>query len=150
MILSGYQEFLGQMTSTILEHLHPFYSCEMPVRWGDLDAYGHVNNTLYFRYFEEARFQLMREKNIPAQGESHPVVVTIGCTFLRPVFHPEKLRVEIFISEPGRSSFMMHYRIFTESHPDSPSAEGYSKVVWVSSDTGKSIPLPDYVRIWFD
>lgn len=138
------------MNSPIPENASPFYSFTMPVRWGDLDAYGHINNTLYFRYFEEARFQLMREKNIPVHGENHPVVVTIGCTFLRPIFHPENLRVEIFISEPGRSSFMMHYRVFTESHPQSPSAEGYSKIVWVSSENGKSIPLPDHVRIWFD
>jgi acyl-CoA thioester hydrolase len=37
----------------------PFFSCEIPVRWGDMDAFGHVNNTVYFRYFEETRFQWM-------------------------------------------------------------------------------------------
>lgn len=134
----------------IPDNLPLFYSCELPVRWGDMDAYGHVNNTLYFRYFEEARFQLMKDKNIPAHGDSHPVVVTIGCTFLRPIFHPDHLRVDIYLADPGRSSFMIYYKIITASHPDSPSAEGYSKVVWVSSDTGKSVALPDNVRVWFN
>ena len=52
-----------------------------PVQWGDQDAYQHVNNTIYFRYFEETRFQWMIEKGIPVVGDSYPVVVTIGCTF---------------------------------------------------------------------
>jgi acyl-CoA thioester hydrolase len=137
------------MNSPIPENAAPFFSSVMPVRWGDLDAYGHINNTLYFRYFEEARFQLMQEKNIPINGNTHPVVVTIGCTFLRPLFHPDNIRVEIFLSEPGRSSFMMHYRIYSSTYPQAPSAEGYSKIVWVSSENGKSVPLPDNVRMWF-
>ena len=127
----------------------PFFSCEIPVRWGDMDAYGHINNTLYFRYFEEARFQWMLSKGMPLKSDTHPVVVTIGCTFMRPIFHPETLRIEMFVSEPGRSSFMITYKVFTLSQPDSPAAEGYSKVVWVSSETGKSVPLPDVVRSWF-
>lgn len=127
----------------------PFFSCEMPVRWGDMDAYGHVNNSLYFRYFEEARFQWMLAKGVPLKSDTHPVVVTIGCTFLRPVFHPETLRIDIYVSEPGRSSFMIKYKVYTLSQPATPAAEGYSKVVWVSSENGKSVPLPDVVRSWF-
>lgn len=131
------------------ESTQPFFSCDIPVRWGDMDAYGHVNNTLYFRYFEEARFQWMLDKGIPLKSDTHPVVVTIGCTFLRPIFHPETLRIDVFISEPGRSSFMVKYKVYTASQLDVPAAEGYSKVVWVSSVDGKSVPLPDPVRAWF-
>lgn len=131
------------------ESTQPFFSCDIPVRWGDMDAYGHVNNTLYFRYFEEARFMWMLEKGIPLKSDTHPVVVTIGCTFLRPIFHPETLRIDVFISEPGRSSFMVKYRVYTASQPETPAAEGYSKVVWVSSVDGRSVPLPDLVRGWF-
>lgn len=126
-----------------------FYSCEIPVRWGDMDAYGHVNNTLYFRYFEEARFQWMLDKGLPLKSDTHPVVVTIGCTFLRPIFHPETLRIDVYLSELGRSSFMVKYKVFTLSQPETPAAEGYSKVVWVSATDGKSVPLPDVVRAWF-
>lgn len=132
-----------------MSEANPFYSCEIPVRWGDMDAYGHVNNTLYFRYFEEARFQWMLEKGLPLKSDTHPVVVTIGCTFLRPIFHPETLRIDVFLSEPGRSSFMVTYKVYTLSQPETPAAEGYSKVVWVSSAEGKSVPLPDLVRAWF-
>jgi acyl-CoA thioester hydrolase len=129
--------------------LQPVFSCEIPVRWGDMDAYGHVNNTLYFRYFEEARFLWMVEKGIPLKGDNHPVVVTIGCTFLRPIYYPETLRIDLYISEPGRSSFMVTYKVYSASQPETPAAEGYSKVVWVSSADGKSVPMPDQVRAWF-
>jgi acyl-CoA thioester hydrolase len=127
----------------------PFYSCEIPIRWGDMDAFGHVNNTLYFRYFEEARFKWMLEKGIPMDGDSHPVVVTIGCTFFRPLFHPDTLRIDIDIAEPGRSSFMATYKVYSSQDPVNPSSEGYSKIVWIAKDTGKSVPLPDTVRAWF-
>jgi acyl-CoA thioester hydrolase len=136
------------MTETV--NATPMFSCEIPVRWGDMDAYGHVNNTNYFRYFEEARFQWMLAQGLPLKSDTHPVVVTIGCTFLRPIFHPETLRINLFIADPGRSSFMMKYQVFTLSNLQSPAAEGYSKVVWVSSENGKSVPLPDSVRAWFD
>lgn len=128
----------------------PVFSCEMPVRWGDMDAFGHVNNTLYFRYFEEARFQWMLAKGIPTKSDTHPVVVTIGCTFFRPLFHPENIRLDLFVSDPGRSSFMVTYKLYTLSQPDAPAAEGYSKVVWVNAENGRSVPLPPMVREWFD
>ncbi|MBE8718982.1 acyl-CoA thioesterase [Cellvibrio polysaccharolyticus] len=127
----------------------PVFSCAIPVRWGDMDAFGHVNNTLYLRYIEEARFLWMQSKGIPIGGDSYPVVVTIGCTFLRPVFYPDTLRIDCYISEPGRSSFIIDYRIFSESDPLNPTATSHSKVVWVEAKTGKSTPLPDSVRSWF-
>jgi len=128
----------------------PEFSCEMAVRWGDLDAFGHVNNTVYFRYFEEARFQWLLARDIATEGESYPVVVTIGCTFLRPLFHPETIRIDMYLSEPGRSSFMVTYKLYTHAQPEVPAAEGYSKVVWVSRKNGRSIPLPAEVRAWFE
>lgn len=127
----------------------PVFSCSIPVRWGDMDAFGHVNNTLYLRYIEEARFLWMQSEGISIGGESYPVVVTIGCTFLRPVFYPDTLRIDCYISQPGRSSFMIDYRIYSGSDAENPTATSHSKVVWVEARTGKSMPLPDKVRQWF-
>jgi acyl-CoA thioester hydrolase len=128
----------------------PVFSCEIPVRWGDMDAFGHVNNTIYFRYIEEARFQWMLAAGIPIGGDNYPVVVQVGATFLRPVFHPETIRVDCYISQPGRSSFMVDYKLYTSADPHNPTAECFSKVVWVDSRTGHSTPLPEKVRAWFD
>jgi acyl-CoA thioester hydrolase len=96
------------------------FSCFIPVRWGDMDAFGHVNNTLYCRYFEEARFQWIHHKGLSLDDDSYPLLVTIGCTFLRPVFYPDTLRIDIFISEPGRSSFMATYKVYTSADPHKP------------------------------
>jgi acyl-CoA thioester hydrolase len=127
-----------------------FFSYDIPVRWGDMDAFGHVNNSIYFRYFEETRFQWMLTKGVPISGATYPVVVTIGCTFMRPIFHPDHLRVDVFISEPGRSSFMVKYLVYSSTDSLTPCSEGYSKIVWVEKTTGKSVALPDVVRAWFD
>lgn len=128
----------------------PAFSCQVPVRWGDLDAFGHVNNTLYLRYIEETRFQWMMHEGIPLNSDAYPVVVQIGCTFLRPVFYPETLRIDCYLSAPGRSSFMVDYKIYTLTDPENPTAESFSKVVWVDGKTGKSMPLPAAVRAWFE
>lgn len=135
------------MTPTLPEK--PNFSCSIPLRWGDMDAFGHVNNTLYLRYCEEARFQWLSAGKIDFSPESYPVVVTVGCTFLRPVFYPETLRVDCYAMEPGRSSFMAYFQLYTQAEPEQPAAQAHSKIVWVGDD-GKSRPLPESVREWFD
>lgn len=124
------------------------FSCEIPLRWGDMDAFGHVNNTSYFRYFEEARFLWMLEQELSLKAESFPVVVTLGSTFLKPLFYPDTLRIELKLSEPGRSSFMVHYYVYSHAQGELVN-EGYSKIVWVSATDGKSVPLPDKVKALF-
>lgn len=127
----------------------PHFSCEIPLRWGDMDAFGHVNNTLYLRYCEEARFQWLTDAGIEVDENSYPVVVTVSCTFKRPVFYPENIRVDCYAAEPGNSSFMAYYRLYTSAEPSDPAAEASSKIVWLNGE-GKSRPLPDKVRHWFD
>lgn len=126
----------------------PIFSYDIPVRWGDMDAFGHVNNTLYLRYCEEVRFQLLAAKGIEISPTSYPVVVTVGCTFYTPVFHPDTLRIDCYLSEPGRSSFLIEFDIFSQKKPGKPVARAHSKVVWVDAE-GKSQALPDVVRAWF-
>lgn len=134
--------------SEIFEQM-PHFSCDIPLRWGDMDAFGHVNNTLYLRYCEEARFQWLADSGIALSADSYPVIVTASCTFKRPLVYPETVRVDCYAAEPGNSSFMAFYRIYTRSEPKVPAAEASSKVVWLDGE-GKSMPLPDQVRRWFE
>lgn len=131
------------------ESLANHFNCQIPVRWGDMDAFGHVNNTSYFRYFEEARFLWMLEKGLPIKAGTFPVVVTLGCTFIKPLFYPDTLRIELILGEPGRSSFMVTYKVYSAAQGDTLCAEGSSKVVWVGAEDGKSVPLPQAVRELF-
>lgn len=122
----------------------------IPVRWGDMDAYGHLNNTLYFRFFEQARVEWIEQMGYPVRSEatSGPVIINADCTFLIPVNYPATAEVRLFGGQPGRSSVMTWYELRVEGD-DRLYAEGAAKVVWMDVRTGKSVPLPEPVRTLF-
>lgn len=122
----------------------------IPVRWGDMDAYGHLNNTLYFRYFEQARVEWIEQLGFPvrSQAESGPVIINADCTFLIPVNYPATAAVRMFGGQPGRSSLMTWYELYVEGD-ERLYAQGSAKVVWMNVESGKSVPLPDGVRSLF-
>lgn len=123
------------------------YTTRIPVRWGDMDFYGHVNNTVYFRYFEQARVEWIENAGFGVDPgcESGPVVINASCTFLLPVNYPATVVVKLYVGKPGRSSVMTWYELFVEGE-DALYAEGASKVVWMDMRTGKSVPIPDGLR----
>ncbi|WP_230976126.1 acyl-CoA thioesterase [Pseudothauera nasutitermitis] len=123
----------------------------IPVRWGDMDAYGHVNNTVYFRYFEQARVEWLESMDFavsPERAEA-PVIINASCTFLMPVNYPATVEVRLYAGEPGRSSVMTWYELRVEGD-DRLYAEGAAKVVWMDMRTGRSVALPDTLRTVFD
>lgn len=119
----------------------------IPVRWGDMDAYGHVNNTVYFRYFEQARVEWLEQAGsaVTPDNPVAPVIINASCTFLIPVNYPSTVVVRMYAGEPGRSSVMTWYELGVEGD-DRLYSEGASKVVWMDPGTGKSVPLPDAIR----
>jgi acyl-CoA thioester hydrolase len=123
----------------------------IPVRWGDMDAYGHVNNTLYFRYVEENRVQWLESQGFrvnPNQPTS-PVIINASFTFLIPVNYPATLTIKLYAGKPGRSSVMTWYEVWVQGD-DRLHAEGHSKIVWMNNETGKSAPLPERFRAFLD
>lgn len=124
------------------------YTATVDVRWGDMDAYRHVNNTTYFRYLEQARVEWLESMGYPVSTavDTGPVIINASCTFLAPVVYPSRLRVDVYAGDPGRSSVMTWYEIIVEGQHE-PSAEGASKVVWMDHRTGRSIPLPGDLRM---
>jgi acyl-CoA thioester hydrolase len=115
-----------------------------------MDAYGHLNNTLYFRFFEQARVEWIEQMGYPVRAEatSGPVIINADCTFLIPVNYPATVQVRLFGGQPGRSSVMTWYELRVEGD-DRLYAEGAAKVVWMDVQTGKSVPLPEPVRALF-
>ncbi|MEZ5447927.1 MAG: acyl-CoA thioesterase [Thiolinea sp.] len=87
--------------SSLMPGQTPAFVCRIPVRWGDMDAYGHVNNTVYFRFFEEACVQLIEQlASGRIAGSNHgPVIVTANCAFLRPVLYPDTVRIDCYLAE---------------------------------------------------
>jgi acyl-CoA thioester hydrolase len=119
----------------------------MPIRWGDMDAMGHVNNTSFFRYLEQARIEWFSEMDCdPSPQGQGPVIVNAHCTFLRQLKYPGEIEVLTFVGELGRSSFETTQEIRRVDEPEALAAEGGAKVVWVNFPLEKSMPLPDEIR----
>lgn len=123
-------------------------SIEIPVRWYDMDAFGHVNNSTYFTYFESARIDWwtrITPKNI-SFNEIGPVVINANCVFLKAIIYPDTLLVKLFVGPPGRSSHECFYEIYSLNNPEKLYATGSTKVVWVDRIAEKSVPLPDFIK----
>jgi len=124
----------------------PVFSQTMPVRWGDMDAYGHVNNTVYFRFFEEARIQWLGSLSLTAEAAGQgPIIINTSATFLRELNYPTTVRVEVLTGKAGNTSIESFYRIL-DDEDGSVYAEGAAKIVWFDHSTRKSTPLPDNLR----
>lgn len=120
---------------------------QMPIRWGDMDAMGHVNNTVYFRYVEQARIEWLESLGFGTTqaAEEGPVIVNASCTFIVPLTYPGTVEVRTYAGHPGRSSLPTYYEL-RAAGDDALHAEGAAKMVWINPSTGKSIPLPDKMR----
>jgi len=127
-------------------HIH-MHTARIPVRWGDMDALGHVNNTVYFRYMEQARVEWLEFLGLRVEaGKTEGVViVNASCTFLIPITYPATVEVHLYCGNPGRSSIPTYYEMYC-ADDEILHAEGESKVVWINGATGKSAPLPDHIR----
>ncbi len=120
---------------------------KIKVRWGDMDAVGHVNNAVYFRYMEQARISWFESLKVQVGGpQQGPVIVTASCAFIKPIVYPATVEVSVYSGKPGRSSFPMYHEIYLENHPEVKFAEGETTVVWIDRKLGKSIPLPEELR----
>lgn len=122
------------------------HSSLIPIRWGDMDAYGHVNNTIYFRFMEQIRVEYLEQLGfkVMPQGEA-PVIINASCTFLIPLNYPGTVDIRMYCGEPGRSSIPTHYEIRLQGD-DTLYATGDSKIVWMDVASGKSVPIPDGLR----
>jgi acyl-CoA thioester hydrolase len=118
----------------------------IPIRWGDMDAYNHVNNTIYFRYMEQVRVEFLESLgfSIRPQG-SAPVIINTSCTFLLPLTYPGLVEVQMMLGVPGRSSIASIYEIRLQGDP-TLYASGAAKIVWTDVASGKSVPIPDALR----
>jgi acyl-CoA thioester hydrolase len=119
----------------------------IPIRWGDMDAMGHVNNTVYFRYMEVARLEwLYRIGGPPDPSGTGPVIVNAFCNFVRQLEFPGDILARHFVTNPGRSSFDTYITLSRTDDPATIYAEGGAKTVWTDFQAQKSVPLPDWVR----
>ena len=119
----------------------------IPIRWGDMDAMGHVNNTVYFRYFESVRIEwLHRVGGPPDPAGEGVVIVNAFCNFIKQLEYPGDVLAKHYVASPGRSSFNTFITLERTDLPGVIHATGGAKTVWVNYRKQKSAPLPDWLR----
>jgi acyl-CoA thioester hydrolase len=129
------------------EHKKLTLEMTIPIRWGDMDAMGHVNNTLYFRYMEIVRLEWLYSIGATKdeQGDG-PVIVNAFCNFIRQLEYPGDVLAKHYVASPGRTSFEAYITLERTDEPGVLYATGGAKTVWVNFPRGKSVPLPVKVR----
>jgi acyl-CoA thioester hydrolase len=115
------------------------------IRWGDMDAMGHVNNTVYFRYMEQARINWF-ESLVP-RGEAWRtmsiVIVNASCNFKKPINYPGTVEVRVFAGSPGGSSVPTFYELHVNAELY---ADGAATVVFVDPQKQEPMRIPEEIR----
>ncbi|MEB3766810.1 thioesterase family protein [Acinetobacter sp. MD2] len=114
------------------------------VAWGDMDAFGHVNNVVYYRYIESARIEYLTHLDLfnePLYG----VVASSQCQYLKPVFFPDQLKIAARVVEMRQSAIRMSYVLWSQQQ-QSIVATGEAVVVFVDQEQLKKTAIPESIR----
>jgi acyl-CoA thioester hydrolase len=117
----------------------------IPIRWGDMDAMGHVNNTVYFRYMEQARIgwfdALVPEEE--AWKSTGIVIANASCNFKKPMTYPGTVEVRLFVGDLGGSSVPTYYDMVVD---EIVYADGAATVVFIDMAKQKATRIPEDIR----
>lgn len=116
-------------------------------RWADNDAYGHVNNTVYYQWFDTAVNAWLIDAGLldVAAGDQIGLVVETGCRYARPLSYPEPVEIGLAVETLGTSSVRYRLGVFAQGQAE-PAAQGFFVHVYVGRDTRRPVPLPDAWR----
>nr|WP_283938263.1 thioesterase family protein [Sphingomonas brevis] len=116
-------------------------------RWADNDAYGHVNNTVFYQWFDTAVNGWLVEAGLLDIETGDPIglVVETGCSYFAPLSFPGDIEVGIAIEKLGSSSVTYRIGVFGSGQAD-PSAQGHFTHVYVGRDNRRPTPLPEAWR----
>ena len=125
---------------------------EIRVAWGEMDALGHVNNVVYFRYFENARvayFEKMKFWDFMRQTGIGPILAATQCTFKAPLTFPDHILVGTRTSEIKDDRFIMQYGLVSQ-HLQKIAAEGEAVMVIYDYRQNKKTSLPEELRRYIE
>ena len=120
---------------------------EIGTRWADNDAYCHVNNTVYYQWFDTAVNAWLIEAGLldVAMGDPIGLVVETGCRYARPLSYPEPVEVGLAVEQLGRSSVRYRLGVFAKGAEEA-AAEGFFVHVYVDRRARRPIELPQAWR----
>lgn len=120
-----------------------------PVIWNDMDAYQHVNNTVYFRYFEDARMAFFEKTRVTEFKEQHgigPILASTRCDYRLPLTYPDQLHIGARVVEIAEKKFVMQYRVVSEKF-NAIAAEGEGLIVYYDYKNARSCKIPDEILL---
>ena len=131
------------------DHLIKFpVSIDIPIRWGDMDAFQHVNNTIYFRYFETVRVAYLERLGVAGfMGIESvgPIIASINCRFRFPLTYPDTAVTGVRVTQMENDRFVMEHRLVSQRH-GAVAAEGTATVVTYDFAAACKAVIPDEVR----
>ena len=125
----------------------PMASVPLAVRWGDLDAFNHVNNATFLVYVQEARLAWLAQIEGAWFDETMmPVVAAVQMNYRRQLAWPAQIVVELAPTRVGNSSLTIAHRILAADDPTCVYADGDVVMVWIDPSNGRSVALPEAIR----
>ena len=119
----------------------------IPIRWGDMDAMGHLNNGSYFRYLEIIRIDWMAAVGCkPDPTGEGPVIVNAFCNFYKQLEYPGDVLTKMYVSDPRRATFETWATMERADAPGVICAAGGATTIWVDFPAKKSMTLPAWMR----
>tara|TARA_Y100000589_G_scaffold193908_1_gene183428 strand:- start:86 stop:523 length:438 start_codon:yes stop_codon:yes gene_type:complete len=131
-------------------------STKIPVQWGEMDAFNHVNNVVYIRWCETARIELFRNiwgnkginmKEILEGSGVGPILANFNINYKIPISYPDNVIIQTRVAHIGNSSFNVEHQVFTEKMGNSVVAEASSVVVMLNYKTGEKFILDSSMKL---
>ena len=122
------------------------HAMQFPVRWGEMDSLGHVNNAAYLRYFEESQILWAETLGLHLDGIGEGMILLkASVTYKKQLSYPANIEVALFAGEIGRSSFHVVNTLAIVGD-SALTAIGEFVIVWFDYSNNKSVPIPANVR----
>ncbi len=115
--------------------------------WSDMDAYQHVNNAVYFRYFEDARMAYFEKIGVNTYMAKHnvgPILASTNANYKTPLSYPDKLTIAARISNIHEKKLTMDYIVYSQTL-DKVAATGSGLVVYFDYTQKHSCKIPDEI-----
>lgn len=136
-------------TTDFLQQIKFPFPVRQQVLWGEMDAFNHINNVIYFRYFETARVEFFNRTNLWQTYFDENIRIVVGkleCNYIREITHPAEIEISVGIKKIGNSSLTVHHIVKCNG---AIAAHGEGIIVATNPSTGKSTPWTGKLRSEF-
>ncbi len=134
------------MTLNEFKKQYPFH-VERHIEWADMDAFQHVNNTQYFRFFEKVRFDYFEQIGFArsmVEQQIGPILASTQCRFKLPLSYPDTIVIGTCITDLQHDRFLMKYGVYSLQH-ERLAADGDGLIICYDYERGEKAAIPSEV-----